>query len=156
DGPLDLTLDGRRIWVHHGDGLIGGDLGYRALKRVLRSPVSIALYRWVHPDLGIPLARWASRGSRASRAGRALDGERLYREIAVPRFRAGYDAVMVGHFHHAVERREGEHAFFVLGDWMRHFTYVELERGEFRLRHWADGQAGEKDARDAAEFRSAR
>ncbi len=141
DHALELTLDGRRIWLHHGDGLIGGDLGYKVLKRVLRNPVSIGLYRWLHPDLGIPLARWASRGSRASRDARVLDGERLYREIALPRFEAGDDAVMVGHFHHAYERRDGDRAFFVLGDWMRHFTFVELERGAFRLHAWPETTA---------------
>src|SRR5262245_58119363 len=24
DGPLELSIEGRRIWLHHGDGLIGG------------------------------------------------------------------------------------------------------------------------------------
>lgn len=136
DGGLDLTLDGRRIWLHHGDGLVGGDLGYKVLRRVLRHRWSVALYRWIHPDLGIPLARWASSGSRASRDQRVPDGDRLFREIAAPKFAAGYDAVMIGHFHFVYERRDGDHAFFVLGDWMREFTYVELDHGAFRLRTW--------------------
>src|SRR5262245_8346461 len=50
DGALTVVEQGRRIWLHHGDGLLGGDLGYRVLKRVLRHPASIALYRWIHPD----------------------------------------------------------------------------------------------------------
>src|SRR5881396_1347950 len=127
DGPLELRIQERRIWLHHGDGLIGGDLGYKALKRVLRNPASIGLYRWIHPDLGIPFAHWCSKWSRHSRADRPLDGERLFREIAAPRFAAGFDAVMVGHFHRAFERRDGARVFYVLGDWMERFTYVELE-----------------------------
>ena len=137
-GPFVVERDGRRIWLHHGDGLIGGDLGYRVLRRVIRHPLSISAYRWIHPDLGIPLARHVSRWSRGSRGLRPLDGERLVREIAAPRFAEGYDAVMVGHFHHVYERREGARAFFVLGDWMEHFTYVELAAGEFRLHTWPD------------------
>jgi len=135
-GPVSLGLQQHRIWIHHGDGLVGGDLGYRVLKRVLRHPLSVALYRWVHPDLGIPLAHWASRRSRHAKGTRPLDGDRLWREVAEPRFAEGFDTVMIGHFHHAYERREGGRSFFVLGDWMDQFTYVMLERGVLRLETW--------------------
>lgn len=132
-GPVVVEAQGRRIWLHHGDGLIGGDLGYRVLKKVIRHPVSIGLYGLLHPDLGIPLAHWVSNWSRHSRADRPPDGDRLWREIALPRFAEGYDTVMVGHFHHAWERRERERVMFVLGDWMDHFTYVTLRGGELTL-----------------------
>jgi UDP-2,3-diacylglucosamine hydrolase len=156
DGPLELRLQGRRIWLHHGDGLIGGDLGYKLLKRVVRSPISIGLYRWIHPDLGLPLAHWCSKVSRGSREHRPLDGERLFRDIAAPRFAEGFDAVMIGHFHHAFERRDGERVFYVLGDWMERFTYVELEGGVFRMRSWPGPAAlGEGDGDVAAAHASA-
>jgi UDP-2,3-diacylglucosamine hydrolase len=135
-GAQSVRHQGRSIWLHHGDGLIGGDLGYRLLKRVVRHPVSIGLYGLLHPDLGIPLAHWVSGLSRHSREDRPPDPDRLWREIAVPRLAEGHDAVMVGHFHQAYERREGARAFFVLGDWIDQFTYVTLEDGEFQLRVW--------------------
>jgi UDP-2,3-diacylglucosamine hydrolase len=138
DGALPLTIQGRRIWLHHGDGLLGGDLGYKILKQVLRHPASIALYRWVHPDLGIPLAHAMSRLSRGSRPRRPLDGGQMWREIALPRFEEGFDAVMIGHFHQVHEQREGTRSFFVLGDWMEHFSYVVLEDGAFRLAKWPE------------------
>ena len=135
---ISLDLQGRRIWVHHGDGLVGGDLGYRALKKVLRNPVSVALYRLLHPDLGIPLAGRFSRMSRKSRDLRTMDGDWLYDQIARPRFSAGFDSVLIGHFHGAFERHDDGHDFFVLGDWMRRFTYVVLESGRFRMETWPD------------------
>jgi len=133
-GAVPLQLQGRRLWLHHGDGLVGGDVGYRILKRIIRHPASVGLYRLLHPDLGIPLADFFSHLSRDSRARRVLDGDRLWREIAEPRFAEGFDTVMVGHFHHVYERRDGRRAFFVLGDWIDHFTYVVLEDGEPRLK----------------------
>ena len=136
ENAVTPTLQGRRIWLHHGDGLVGGDLGYRALRRLVRHPASIALYGMLHPDLGLPLAHWFSRISRHSRAERSLDRDRLWREIAEPRFTEGFDTVMVGHFHHSYERRESGHSFFVLGDWIDQFTYVALEDGTFRLGTW--------------------
>ena len=136
DGPLSVTHQGRRIWMHHGDGLLGGDLGYRVLRRIIRHPVSIRLYGLLHPDIGIPLANHFSRASRHSRELRQFDLERLWTGIALPRFAEGHDAVMVGHLHTVLERRDGERCFFVLGDWIDRMTYVVLEDGEFQLKRW--------------------
>jgi UDP-2,3-diacylglucosamine hydrolase len=132
DGGLTLELQGRRIWLHHGDGLIGGDLGYKLLRGVLRNRASIRLYQLLHPDLGIPLARLVSGWSRRSRSQRPLEADRLWSEIAEPRFRDGFDAVMIGHFHQPYERREAGREFFVLGDWIEQFSYVVLEGGALR------------------------
>jgi len=135
-GPLTLETQGRKLWIHHGDGLIGGDLGYRILKKVLRHPLSISLYRLVHPDLGIPFAAWVSKQSRVSRDARQLDAGLLLREIAQPRFDEGYDGVMIGHFHHALEHREGSRDFVVLGDWIERFTFAVLHEGVLSLERW--------------------
>ena len=135
-GPLALAAQGRRLWVHHGDGLVGGDLGYRMLRAVIRHPVSIALYGLLHPDLGIPLAHLVSRWSRQSRGESRLEPERLWREIAMPRFAEGFDGVLVGHFHHAYERREPGREFFLLGDWITRSSYAVLEDGAIRLEEW--------------------
>ncbi|MEO5616677.1 MAG: UDP-2,3-diacylglucosamine diphosphatase, partial [Candidatus Eisenbacteria bacterium] len=118
DGALSLEQQGRRIWIHHGDGLIGGDTGYKVLKRVLRSPMSIGLYRWVHPDLGIPLAHWVSGRSRHARDPEHFPIERLWAEVAQPRFADGFDSVVIGHFHRAIDRRENGRQLVVLGDWI--------------------------------------
>ena len=135
-GPLALEAQGRRLWLHHGDGLVRGDLGYRALRAVIRHPASIALYGLLHPDLGIPLANRVSRWSRWSRGESGIAPERLWREIALPRFAEGFDTVMVGHFHQVHERREPGREFFVLGDWITRGTYAVLEGGVVRLDDW--------------------
>jgi UDP-2,3-diacylglucosamine pyrophosphatase LpxH len=62
----------------------------------------------------------------------------VWREIAEPRFAEGFDTVMIGHFHHVYERRDGTRSFFVLGDWIEHFTYVALENGELKLQTWPE------------------
>lgn len=136
DGAVTVETQGRKLWVHHGDGLVGGDLGYKVLRRVLRHPASIGLYSWLHPDLGIPLAHAVSGLSRKSRGHPALQPDRLWREIAEPRFAEGYDGVLVGHFHHAYERRENGREFMVLGDWIENFTYAELADGKLTLARW--------------------
>ena len=137
DGAVSVEAQGHRIWLHHGDGLVGGDNGYRMLKSVIRHPLSLGIYRALHPDWGWSLAHQVSRWSRRSREDRPPDVDRLWREIAAPRFAEGYDTVMVGHFHQVVERRDGARTFFVLGDWMEYFTAVRLEGGVFTMERLA-------------------
>jgi UDP-2,3-diacylglucosamine hydrolase len=136
DGAVTLERQGRRLWIHHGDGLIGGDLGYRALRALIRHPASIGAYGLLHPDLGIPLAHAVSNLSRHSRGERPLHGDRLWNEIAAPRFAEGFDTVIIGHFHQAYERREGNRQLVVLGDWIDRFTYAVLEAGQLSLATW--------------------
>jgi len=137
DGALELEHHGRRVWVHHGDGLIGGDNGYRILKRILRSPASIGLYRWIHPDLGIPLAHWVSGRSRHARDPEHFPADRLWNEVARPRFAEGFDSVVIGHFHRAIDRCEDGRQLVVLGDWIEQFTYARLGAGDLKLESWS-------------------
>src|SRR5690348_881531 len=84
DGPATLPIDGRNVALMHGDGLARGDAGYKALKGMLRNPVTMAAYRALHPDFGIPFALWVSRVSRHSRDESKVDREWLYRQLALP------------------------------------------------------------------------
>jgi len=136
EGGVAVEAQGRKLWVHHGDGLAGGDLGYRMLRGVLRSRAGIALYGLLHPDIGIPFAHVVSRWSRHSRGDGPLKPDKLWHEIAEPRFAEGYDGVIIGHFHHAYERREPGREFFVLGDWIDRFTYLELSDGRLEMKTW--------------------
>ena len=137
EGAVTVERQGRRLWVHHGDGLVGGDLGYKLARGILRHPASIAAYGWVHPDLGIPLAHAVSGLSRKSRGQPPLRPDRLWDEIALPRFAEGFDGVIIGHFHHAYERREDGREFFILGDWIDRFSYLELRDGRLELKTFA-------------------
>ncbi len=142
DEPALVEVAGRKLALMHGDGLARGDRGYKILKGVLRNRFTIAAYRAIHPDLGIPFALWVSRISRGSRDEEQVDREWLYRQLALPRFARGADGVISGHYHHPTHfRREGRD-FLILGDWVRSFTYARLREGALALERW-DGMEGE-------------
>jgi UDP-2,3-diacylglucosamine hydrolase len=52
-----LSLAGRRALVVHGDGVAERRRAARLLHRVTRWGPTVALFRWVHPDVGIRLVR---------------------------------------------------------------------------------------------------
>lgn len=133
DQPITITLQGRRILLAHGDGLGPGDHGYKLLKRVLRNPIAKGLFRWVHPDVGIPLARAVSHTSRHHAPRPDRTEAALLAHVAGPWLKQGHDAVVVGHFHFPLHHRGPEGEFLVLGDWLERRTYARLVDGQFSL-----------------------
>ena len=139
DTPLPLSIQGRRVLLAHGDGMGPGDRGYKLVKRVLRNPLARALFRWIHPDIGIPLARMTSHTSRHHPPRPRPSEGWLFETVARPVFRAGYDALVLAHFHVPVHRRESDGELLVLGDWIERRTYARLEDGVFRLEDFREG-----------------
>jgi UDP-2,3-diacylglucosamine hydrolase len=137
--PVTLELQGRRLYLAHGDGLLARDSSYRAMKAIFRSPLNIRLYRMLHPDLGIPLALWVSRQSyRRHHTPRPLPLDEIHRDIVTPRFADGHDSVVLGHFHRPVHEAADGRDFLILGDWTSRFTFATLEDGRYRLWQWRD------------------
>jgi UDP-2,3-diacylglucosamine hydrolase len=133
DCAIHRVIQGRRFLIAHGDGMGRGDLGYKLLKPVLRHPASIALYRLIHPDLGILLATMSSRLSRHSSAPDPGIAERAFREVAAPAFAAGHDVVVLGHLHVPVLREEGGKAMVILGAWFNDSRVLRVEGGRLGL-----------------------
>ncbi|MFH1142980.1 MAG: UDP-2,3-diacylglucosamine diphosphatase [Candidatus Eisenbacteria bacterium] len=142
--PIRATHQGRRMFLAHGDGLGPGDMGYRLLKAVLRHPSAIAMYRLIHPDLGVPLAHRVSTTSRSHTKTRAYYLQRMARFVVGPQFAEGHDAVILGHIHDPMHLRDRHNRdFLVIGDWLDHFTYVRLREGRFTLERFRPGEAPE-------------
>lgn len=134
--PFEIRLDGKRIYVHHGDGLARNDLGYRLIKPVLRNPLAIRLYRLLHPDIGVRLARGSSRTSRAYTSDKYYGEEEGMIERAALKIQDGIDIVIMGHRHQSRLERIGNGVYVNLGDWITYHSYAVLQNGAISLRTW--------------------
>jgi UDP-2,3-diacylglucosamine hydrolase len=134
--PFEITIDGKRIYLHHGDGLAQKDLGYRMIKPVLRNRAAIALYRWLHPDLGVRLARGSSRTSRNYTSQKDYGEAEGMAIFATEKIRQGADIVIMGHRHMPVQQEIQGGVYVNLGDWISHHTYGELVEGRLTLKTW--------------------
>jgi UDP-2,3-diacylglucosamine hydrolase len=138
--PIETVIDGKRILIHHGDGLSHNDGGYRMLKKILNNPVSIRLFTWVHPDIGVSIARSSSRKSRKHTARKAYGEEDGMVDFARKKIGEGFDIVVMGHRHSPVCMEIGAGVYINLGDWINHNTYAELSGGRIELKEWKQGQ----------------
>ena len=55
----------KKFYIGHGDGLGPGDYGYKFIKRVFANPFLQWCFARLHPNLGIGLADFLSKRSRA-------------------------------------------------------------------------------------------
>ncbi len=136
--PIIVTHFGRQLFIAHGDGLPGGDWGYRMLKTVIRSGSAIAAFRLLSPSIGSAIARWASGLS-------IVDEARI--ERAIPPMRRflfdkldeGFDAAIVGHVHAPRLWEHNGGIAVIIGDWMINRAVVELDAGGFHMLRWEGG-----------------
>jgi UDP-2,3-diacylglucosamine hydrolase len=135
--PLSIKHQGLSLYVAHGDGLAQRDRGYRLLKRILRNPLNIWLYRLIHPDVGLPLAKLVSASSRAYTDQKALELVSEYERAAREILSRGFDAVILGHSHYPSLRSFGRKIYLNIGDWITHFTYGRLRGGKLTLHVWS-------------------
>lgn len=135
--PVSLTLNGKRFYLHHGDGLNDEDKGYRILRSILRNKVNIFLYRLLHPDIGIGLARRSSMTSRKNHSdnGHVLEQDAL-RTFAAKKISDGYDYVIMGHDHAPEQLTVDNRQYINLGDWITHNTYAVFDGKDVTLKTW--------------------
>jgi len=56
----EFTFNNKTFLIGHGDGKGPGDKGYKRMKRVFTNSFSKALFRWIHPDIGVKLGHYLS------------------------------------------------------------------------------------------------
>jgi UDP-2,3-diacylglucosamine hydrolase len=135
--PWEGSLGGWRTRVEHGDGLRESDGGYRLLRRVIRHPLSVALFRLLHPDLGSAIA---SRSSHTSRMYQAKDGGAGLRQAAAARLQTNPDLELViyGHSHVAELLRIGGAVYANAGSWLDQPTFLRITPERIELQKWND------------------
>ncbi len=144
--PWEGVLAGWRARIDHGDGLrLHEDRTYRLLRRVLRNRLSIALFRWLHPDLGTALA---SGTSTTSRNYQPRDGGAGLRRVAETQLgaRPELDLVVFAHSHIAALEQTGRGVYANAGAWLDGATFLRITPDRIELRRW-DG------SNDGAELR---
>lgn len=123
---LDVTINGLRFYVCHGDGKAANDTGYLILRSVLRGRFTQWLYRRLHPNWGIGLAGMLSHNSRAYTDAKDYGTDGLL-HFAKAKIAEGYDVVVMGHRHRATEQEIGKGLYINLGDWLGETaTYAEF------------------------------
>jgi len=137
--PEEFSRKNKRFLIGHGDGLGPGDHGYKRLKKLFRNPVSKWLFGILPPVLGMGLANFLSRRSRAQTGSTeetflGEDKEWLLIYCKEVLKNKKIDFFIFGHRHLAIDYRLEEGSRYInLGDWIHYYTYAVFDGEQLSL-----------------------
>lgn len=145
--PMEFERNGKKILIGHGDGLGPGDHGYKRLKRIFRNPVCQWLFGILPPLLGMGLANYLSRRSRAQTGSSeetflGEDKEWLITYCKDVLKKKKIDFFVFGHRHLAIDFRLKDETgnvvsrYINLGDWISSYTYAVFDSTGMHLRSY--------------------
>jgi UDP-2,3-diacylglucosamine hydrolase len=138
--PKLFERDGKKMMIGHGDGLGPGDHGYKLLKRIFRNPLCQWLFGVLPPAIGIGLASFSSRKSRAKTGKQdeifeGPENEWLVQYCKAELQKSAIDYFLFGHRHLPMDIPLNEKSRYLnLGDWISHFTYAVWDGEHMTLR----------------------
>ncbi|HET6253672.1 MAG TPA: UDP-2,3-diacylglucosamine diphosphatase [Puia sp.] len=138
--PRTFEYNGKRFYVGHGDGLGPGDHGYKFLKKIFRNKACQWLFGILPPAVGVGLAGWLSRRSRAvtGQIDELFLGEEkewliIYSKEVLSKDH--FDYFIFGHRHLPIDYALGNSGsrYINLGDWIRYYTYAVFDGEDLSL-----------------------
>ena len=142
--PVTRQVNDTKFYIGHGDGLGPGDRGYKFIKKVFSNKLCQWLFKWIHPDIGIGMANFWSRKSRAAvgdTESEYLGEEREWLVIHSKEVLQDehFDFFIYGHRHIPLDVKLVDGSRYInLGDWITHFTYAEFDGRELSLRKFEE------------------
>lgn len=140
--PKEFIFNDQAFLIGHGDGLGPGDHGYKFLKKVFRSPVCQWLFGILPPRIGIGLADYSSRRSRAQTGtseenflGEDKEWLLIYSKEVIQQ--KHFDYLIFGHRHLPIDYCLGSKSRYVnLGDWISFQTYAVFDGTNMQLKSY--------------------
>jgi UDP-2,3-diacylglucosamine hydrolase len=139
----EITIDGKSLFICHGDLINRDDYGYMALRFIFRNPLTRILAKILPPSFPAYIARKLGKHSKEKHKSTEAkwDYRQLIRKFAEARFKAGFDIVVTAHYHRPLlEIAEGK-SLLALGDWITQFSYGQWIDGELTLKTYQPDQA---------------
>ena len=135
--PIRRDFHGKKFLIGHGDGLGPGDHGYKVLKKVFANPLCQFLFRWIHPDVGIRLARfWSGTSRTATTEERFLGADKEFLMVYARDFlkKEQVDFFIFGHRHLPLDLPIETSARYInLGEWFSKPHYAVFDGVELKF-----------------------
>jgi len=140
--PILRTHQGKEFMIGHGDGLGPGDYGYKFIKKIFANSVCQWLFARLHPNLGIGMANFWSRKSRAQSPHKEVFTNEVNEwlltysreQIAL---NPSLDYFIFGHRHLPLDLPVNDKARYInLGDWFNWCSFAKMSNGVLTLEYF--------------------
>lgn len=138
---FEMVRDGKRFYLHHGDGLGPGDHKYKFLRKIFRNPVCQWLFSMVPPRIGMGIASGWSGHSRSTNDKEevymGMDKEWLAIYAREQLQRKHYDYFIFGHRHLPLNLQIAPDSLYVnLGEWINFSSYAVFDGNALTLNYF--------------------
>jgi UDP-2,3-diacylglucosamine hydrolase len=140
--PKIFEWNNTKFYIGHGDGLGPGDLGYKFIKKIFRNKFCQWLFGLLPPAVGVGLADYFSRKSRAVTGqidehflGEEKEWLIIYSKEILEK--QHFDYFVFGHRHLPIDFSLNNSSRYInLGDWIRYYTYAVFDGEILILKSW--------------------
>ncbi len=142
--PKEFVFNDKKFLVGHGDGLGPGDHGYKFIKKIFRNPFPQWLFGILPPAVGVGIANYFSRSSRAVTGESDAtflgeDKEWLITYCREVLQKKQYDYFIFGHRHLPIDFTLAENSRYInLGDWIKYDSYAVFEGNKLALKYYKE------------------
>lgn len=144
DGSLTETIDGKRFFLEHGDGVGKIPTTYRLLRSTFRNHLCQRLFATIHPRWTVAFAhRWSSHSrlsgnDLSSTSSTIHDNDSLLEFARQHNLQGGnIDFFIFGHRHCIANKQidNSDSRIILLGDAFRLFTYAKWDGNKLEIHH---------------------
>ncbi len=128
-----VEIDGKTVYLAHGNK-IDRRLWTNLWEKLLTSKINHALYRLIHPDIGVFLAQGIAYLSRKQRRNPNLSKMFEYHARAILK---EVDIAILAHSHIPdFKEYPGNKYYLNIGDWVSNFSYGVIDKGKISLKYY--------------------
>ncbi len=142
--PQSLQINGRQLYIGHGDGLGPGDHQFKILKKFFRSPVCQWLFSMVPPRVGMGIAHYWSGRSRdknheLDKQFLGEEKEWIFQHCQQVEAKQHHDFYILGHRHLPLNMKINKKSRYInLGEWITDYTYAVFDGNNLALLHFEE------------------
>jgi UDP-2,3-diacylglucosamine hydrolase len=138
-----IELDGKKVYLAHGDLANPNDVLYRQIRKLFRSNLTRYLIRTLPRRMLVAIADWASHVSSKNAGNRnnRWPAKEILQPYAKTILSLGYQVIITGHYHLPFHEKLGDGEHIALGDWITQYSYAIYENQTFTLLHYSTTDA---------------
>jgi len=135
--PYETTIYGKTFFLAHGDGLGNDDRKYKMLKKIFACKFLQRCFAFLHPRIGMGIARTWSRHSRLSKGLAETFTPENDRLLAFAKQKLAdkhIDFFIFGHRHTPIQLElQNESLFTIVGEWINGREYAVFDGEKMKL-----------------------
>lgn len=138
--PWTFEYNSKKFFISHGHKIPPVPASEKLTNTLFESKVARKLFKLVHPDLGIWIAKKWSHTSRMHHPPEPPQEalERYEKFVEEMQSKTHYDFYVFAHLHYPIKKTIKGAIYVNTGDWLTHFTYAKFDGNTINLHKWGD------------------